>query len=434
MRVDDRTGRVLEAWTGVQAQWAMARGYPGFFGRAANTPWIWVGLSALFVLPFLRGPPRMLHLDLAVLLAFALSYAAFNDAELGISVPTVYPLLAYLLARMLWVAWHPPLGAGAARDPGIPDGRADVPDRRPDRAQHHRERDRRRLRERRRRRPAGRRRAAVRRLCVPDRARGHLRAGGVRGVCAVRAGLPVERELGRPAGGPRRRDRVRPRLHRAALAARRRARRVPVGGVSVHAARDGERRQRRARAAVRARGAARLRAPGGARRGSCPGGPDEARAAGAGAPAALQTAGGGGRIRDHRCARARAVRPRHAVRPHGRLPGRSRVAVLALGRCRRPPAGGPARGGCARRRRGVRPAPARHGDGGRARRGRADRGTARRRPLVLLLPRVVRAAGLARAAQGAGAGRSTDSIASARPGCELRISTAFSHGSSSAAS
>ncbi len=108
VRVDDRTGRVLEAWTGVQAQWAMARGYPGFFGRAANTPWIWVGLSALFVLPFLRGPPRMLHLDLAVLLAFALSYAAFNDAELGISVPTVYPLLAYLLARMLWVAWHPP--------------------------------------------------------------------------------------------------------------------------------------------------------------------------------------------------------------------------------------------------------------------------------------------------------------------------------------
>jgi hypothetical protein len=65
----------------MQARWPMARGYPGFFGRGANTWWIWFGLSALFVLPFLRGPPRMLHLDLAVLLAFALSYAAFNAAD-----------------------------------------------------------------------------------------------------------------------------------------------------------------------------------------------------------------------------------------------------------------------------------------------------------------------------------------------------------------
>ena len=105
--VDDRSGRVLEAWTGVRARWPMARGYPGFFGRAANTWWIWAGLSVLFVLPFLRGPPRILHLDLAVLLAFSLSYAAFYTANLGLSVPTVYPLLAYLLARMLWVAWHP---------------------------------------------------------------------------------------------------------------------------------------------------------------------------------------------------------------------------------------------------------------------------------------------------------------------------------------
>jgi len=107
VRVDDR-GRVVEAWTGVKLEWPMARGYPGAFGRGVNTPWIWAGLSLLFVLPFLRGPPRMLHLDLAVLLAFGLSYAAFNAAELGISVPSVYPLLAYLLARMLWVAWRPP--------------------------------------------------------------------------------------------------------------------------------------------------------------------------------------------------------------------------------------------------------------------------------------------------------------------------------------
>ena len=108
VHVDASTGEVLETWTGIQAEWPMARGYPGAFGREVNDPVIWIGLSAMFVLPFLRGPPRMFHLDLAVLLAFGLSYAAFNDADIDLSVPTVYPLLAYLLARMLWVARRPP--------------------------------------------------------------------------------------------------------------------------------------------------------------------------------------------------------------------------------------------------------------------------------------------------------------------------------------
>jgi Glycosyltransferase family 87 len=102
--IDDRTGRVIEAWTGPQVHWFLARGYPGYIGRAANAPWIWIGLGALFVLPFARRPLRWLHLDLAVLLAFGLSYAALGAADLDVSVPTVYPLLGYLLARMLWVA------------------------------------------------------------------------------------------------------------------------------------------------------------------------------------------------------------------------------------------------------------------------------------------------------------------------------------------
>jgi hypothetical protein len=34
--IDARSGRVLEAWTGVQARWPMARGYPGQLGRAVN--------------------------------------------------------------------------------------------------------------------------------------------------------------------------------------------------------------------------------------------------------------------------------------------------------------------------------------------------------------------------------------------------------------
>jgi hypothetical protein len=108
--VDDATGRVEEAWTGVQVGWPMARGYPGAFGDKINAPWVWITLSALFVAPFVRRRPSLVHLDVAVLLAFSVSYAAFNDANLGFSVPLVCPLLGYLLARALWAAWRGPGG------------------------------------------------------------------------------------------------------------------------------------------------------------------------------------------------------------------------------------------------------------------------------------------------------------------------------------
>jgi hypothetical protein len=45
----------------------------------------------------------MLHLDLLVLSLFSVSLACFNAAEIGWSVPLVYPLLLYLLGRMLWI-------------------------------------------------------------------------------------------------------------------------------------------------------------------------------------------------------------------------------------------------------------------------------------------------------------------------------------------
>jgi hypothetical protein len=110
--IDDRTGRVEETWTGFQVAWLMARGYPGAFGRKANAPYVWIPLCLLFLLPFARLPLRMVHLDLGVLLAFSIGYAFFNEAEIGVSVPLSYPLLLYLLARMLWVAWRrPPEGA-----------------------------------------------------------------------------------------------------------------------------------------------------------------------------------------------------------------------------------------------------------------------------------------------------------------------------------
>jgi hypothetical protein len=101
--IDDRSGRVLEAWTDYQVPWSMARGYPGAFGRIVNAPWVWISLALAFVVPFLRRPWQMLHLDLLVLSAFSASTAFFNAARVDVSVPLLYPLLVYLLARMLWI-------------------------------------------------------------------------------------------------------------------------------------------------------------------------------------------------------------------------------------------------------------------------------------------------------------------------------------------
>ncbi len=115
--VDDRRGRVLEAWTDYQVPWSMARGYPGAFGRIVNAPWVWIPLAVLFVAPFLRPPWGMLQLDLLVLSAFSASLAFFNAARIDVSVPLVYPLLAYLLARMLAIGLRRRGAAEPARRP-----------------------------------------------------------------------------------------------------------------------------------------------------------------------------------------------------------------------------------------------------------------------------------------------------------------------------
>ena len=112
----------------------------------------------------LRPPLRMLHLDLAVLLAFSVSYAFFGARDLDVSVPSAYPLLAYLLGRMLWIACPrrpEPRRCGSL----LPAGRAALRPRVRCSAFRvvlnvvERQRDRRRLRRRDRRRPAARRRA-----------------------------------------------------------------------------------------------------------------------------------------------------------------------------------------------------------------------------------------------------------------------------------
>jgi hypothetical protein len=109
VRVDDATGAVLEQWTGPQVAWTMARGYAGAFGRTINAPWVWIPLCLLFLAPFVdpRRPFRLLHLDLLVLLAFSASHVFFNQGEIGISVPLVYPVLLYLLVRLLVAGFHP---------------------------------------------------------------------------------------------------------------------------------------------------------------------------------------------------------------------------------------------------------------------------------------------------------------------------------------
>lgn len=108
--IDDRSAEVVEAWTSHQVAWTMARGYPGAFGRKLNSPWVWIPLTVLFVVPFVqvRRWRRMLHLDLLVLAGFGASVAYFNDAQIDVSVPLVYPLLVYLLARMLWIGLRRP--------------------------------------------------------------------------------------------------------------------------------------------------------------------------------------------------------------------------------------------------------------------------------------------------------------------------------------
>jgi hypothetical protein len=119
--VGDRSGAVVELWTGFRVAWTMARGYDGAFGKKVNAPYVWIPLLVMFVVPFVqpRRPFALLHLDLAVLCAFSVSLAYFNAGEVETSVPIVAPLLAYLLGRMLWI--------GLRRAPRAPPPRLLVP-------------------------------------------------------------------------------------------------------------------------------------------------------------------------------------------------------------------------------------------------------------------------------------------------------------------
>ena len=101
--IDDRSGEVVEAWTGNQIETKLARGYEDAISGDLNEAWIWLSLCLLFLAPFFdpRRPFRLLHLDLLMLLGFGASLFFFNRGEIDVSVPFVYPVLGYLFARML---------------------------------------------------------------------------------------------------------------------------------------------------------------------------------------------------------------------------------------------------------------------------------------------------------------------------------------------
>lgn len=116
--ISDRSGHVVEAWTGFQVAWSMARGYPGAFGRRANAWYVWVPLCLLFVAPFVdpRRPLRLLHLDLLMLVGvLSASLAFFNHGRIGLSVPLAVPPLVYLFIRMLMAGFRPRAPASPVR-------------------------------------------------------------------------------------------------------------------------------------------------------------------------------------------------------------------------------------------------------------------------------------------------------------------------------
>jgi hypothetical protein len=114
--VDDHSGAVVDAWTGPQVAWKMARGDPGAFGgKEINSYGIWLGFCALFFLGLadLRRPLSLRNLDLLALLSFSVSLWFFNRGNIFTSVPLVYPPLLYLLGRMVWSGWRGRLRTGA---------------------------------------------------------------------------------------------------------------------------------------------------------------------------------------------------------------------------------------------------------------------------------------------------------------------------------
>ena len=106
-KVDDATGSIVEAWTGPQVAWKMARGYKGAFGGTKiNSYSVWLGLCAIFLLGLAdwRRPFSIRNADLLVLLSLSVSLWFFNRGNIFAAMPLAYPPLIWLLVRCIWVA------------------------------------------------------------------------------------------------------------------------------------------------------------------------------------------------------------------------------------------------------------------------------------------------------------------------------------------
>jgi hypothetical protein len=104
--LNDRTRAIETAWIGPQVAWSMARGGDGF-GKRINDPWVFGPMLALFALGLLdyRRLRSLRTLDVIALSGFSVSLWYFVHGEIFWSVPTVYPSLAYLLVRLVAIAF-----------------------------------------------------------------------------------------------------------------------------------------------------------------------------------------------------------------------------------------------------------------------------------------------------------------------------------------
>jgi hypothetical protein len=119
-RVDDASGAVLEAWTGPQVAWGMARGGSGAFGgRTINNPWVWGAFCLVFLLGLFdfRRPFSIRNLDLLFLLSPTASLWFFNHGDVFTAVPLFYPLLVWVVVRSVWIGVSGRPTAGRSRWP-----------------------------------------------------------------------------------------------------------------------------------------------------------------------------------------------------------------------------------------------------------------------------------------------------------------------------
>jgi hypothetical protein len=105
--IDDPTGAVLDAFTGPQVAWSMARGGPGAFGgKEINSYGIWLGFCAVFLIGLIdwRRIISWRTADLLAFVSFSVSLWFFNHGHIFAAMSLVYPGMVWLLIRCLRLA------------------------------------------------------------------------------------------------------------------------------------------------------------------------------------------------------------------------------------------------------------------------------------------------------------------------------------------